>query len=83
MAKILTRIFEKQHFENTGSVLDWSALNGIFVGIAVSGILFFVLPFHLKFYVWFFGGVACGCISRRNGWIVGSVFGLLIFCCWA
>ena len=59
---------------------DWSSLNGLLIGIAVAVVIAFILPYNYSPLPFFFGAIASGYVSRRNGWMVGTVFGLLVFC---
>ena len=57
---------------------DWSTLNGVTIGLVVACVLFFVSP-QFKSSAPFCGAVVAGCIARKDGWIAGTLLGLISF----
>jgi hypothetical protein len=58
---------------------DWSLLNGLVIGFVMEILVFFLVPYSLKTYVPFAGGLVSGLIARENGWIAGTILGLVSF----
>lgn len=61
---------------------DWSILNCIIIGLVVEGLMFFILTLSASLSLValsVIGGCISGCIARRNGWIAGTLLGMITF----